>query len=90
MEEKHRLMYGSYREEEIDKIAEVFRKAGAAYETDRFLTARKHDRFVIDGMVTKTQEVMIRSEVRKMAERNSNWGKIGYVPTVEKKGVTRW
>ncbi len=90
MEEKFRLMYSSYKEEEIDKVAEVFDKYGVEYERSQHLTARKHNRYVLDSQATREETDAIRADVEEIKKRRWNWGKIGYIPTNESGRYNQW
>ncbi len=80
--EKTKLMYGSYKTEEIEIIEDLFIKNGVSYEMTVHSTNRGLPFHHLYGYCTKEEQDAIRKELAEIIKRKWNWGRMTYKPTV--------
>lgn len=79
---KYRLMYGSYKADEIELIAEIFRKHNVTYQITSHRTSRGLEFIHLESSVTIEEQTAIRQELAEMIRRKWNWGRMTFAPTV--------
>ena len=80
--ETTKVIYGSYKEEEIDIIRELFDKRGVQYEINWHRTNRGLPFYQLTSDCEISVFLEIREELNKLIRRKWNWGRMNFRETV--------